>query len=80
MRVRVQKWGNSLALRIPKPFAQDVGVGAGSVVDMVASKGRLTASPVVARRARLSELLRRVTRKNLHREAATGAPVGREVW
>jgi hypothetical protein len=31
MRVRVQKWGNSLALRIPKPFAGDVDVSEGCV-------------------------------------------------
>jgi antitoxin MazE len=46
MRVSVQKWGNSLALQIPKPFAEDVGVSEGTLVDVSISKGRLIASPV----------------------------------
>lgn len=80
MRVPVQKWGNSLALRIPKPFAEDVGVTEGTVVDVSISKGRLIAAPIVLRRARLRDLLRRVTRRNLHGEVETGSAVGREEW
>lgn len=80
MRVQVRKWGNSLALRIPKPFAEDVGVGVGTVVEVAISKGRLIAVPVAAPRVRLSDLLRRVTKRNVHGETETGAPVGREVW
>ncbi len=73
MRVRVQKWGNSLALRIPKPFAEDV-------VNVSVSKGRLIAAPVAPRRARLDDLLRRVTRQNVHGETGTGPAVGHEAW
>lgn len=80
MRVQVRKWGNSLALRIPKPFAEDVGVGEGTVVDVSVSKGRLVAAPVTPRRVRLNDLLRRVTKRNLHGETGTGHPVGREAW
>ena len=80
MRVPVQKWGNSLALRIPKPFAEDVGVSEGSIVDVSISKGRLIAAPVAARRARLGDLLRRVTKRNRHGEVGTGPAVGREAW
>jgi antitoxin MazE len=80
MRVQVQKWGNSLALRIPKPFAEDVGVSEGTVVDVSVSKGRLIASPMTPRRIRLDDLLRRVTKRNLHGETDTGRPIGREAW
>jgi antitoxin MazE len=80
VRVRVQKWGHSLALRIPKPFAVDAGVGEGTVVDMSVSEGRLVASPIRARRVRLKELLDKVTKSNLHDEVESGAPVGREAW
>lgn len=80
MRVQVQRWGNSLALRIPKPFAEDAGVAAGTVVDVSVSKGRLIASPVAPRRVRLKDLLRRVNKKNLHGESDFGGPIGREVW
>ncbi|HET8576115.1 MAG TPA: AbrB/MazE/SpoVT family DNA-binding domain-containing protein [Methylomirabilota bacterium] len=80
MRVPVQKWGNSLALRIPKPFAEDVGVSEGTVVDVSVSKGRLIAAPAAPPRPRLGHLLRRVTKRNLHGEVETGPPVGREAW
>ncbi len=75
MRVPVQKWGNSLALRIPKPFAEDVGVSEGTVVDVSISKGRLIAAP-----ARLEDLLRRITKRNLHGGVGTGPAIGREAW
>ena len=81
MRVLVQKWGHGLALRIPKPFAEDVGVSEGTVVDISISKGRLIAAPVAPRRrARLEDLLRRVTKRNLHAEVESGPAVGREAW
>lgn len=80
MRVRVQRWGNSLALRIPKPFAEDVGVSEGTVVDVSVSKGRLIASPATTPPVRLQELLRAVTKQNLHGETEIGPPSGREAW
>jgi antitoxin MazE len=80
MRVHVQKWGNSLALRIPKPFAEDVGVREGSTVQLSVSQGRLIARPVKRRRIGLQELLAGVTKDNLHHEVRTGSSVGRESW
>lgn len=80
MRVQIQKWGNSLALRIPKPFAEDMGVREGSVIDVSVAKGRLVAVPVRVPEFRLRDLLAQVKRSNLHEEMATGRPVGREVW
>ena len=80
MRVQVQKWGNSLALRIPKPFAKDMGVREGTAVQLAVSEGRLVAAPVRPRKTRLKDLLARVTKANLHAAVDTGTPVGREVW
>jgi len=81
MRVKVQKWGNSLAVRIPRPCAADAGVSEGTVVDLVASEGRLVAVRTRdSRKFRLEDLLAKVTRANLHTEVDTGAPAGREIW
>ena len=80
MRVSIQKWGNSLAVRIPKAFAQDVGVSEGSVVDVSVANGRLVASPVQPVKVRLADLLRHVKPSNLHGELTTGPAVGRESW
>lgn len=80
MRLRVQKWGNSLALRIPKPFAEEVRIKPGSVVDLCLSDGRLVISPAGGTRITLAQLLAKITRKNLYREVEFGPAVGREVW
>ncbi|MEW5993689.1 MAG: AbrB/MazE/SpoVT family DNA-binding domain-containing protein [Candidatus Zixiibacteriota bacterium] len=80
MRLRVQKWGNSLALRIPKPFAEEAKVKQGSVVDLSVAEGKLVAVPMKREKWSLSKLLEAVTKKNLHGETDFGQPVGREVW
>jgi antitoxin MazE len=80
MRLRVRKWGNSLALRIPKAFAEEVRVEQGSEVDLSVDDGRLIASPVEQQTWTLRDLLSRVRKGNLHGEADFGESVGREVW
>ncbi len=80
METRIQKWGNSLGLRIPRSFAQEAGVGAGSAVDLSVQDGDLVIKPARRRTYQLKDLLRQVTTKNLHDEAETGRPVGREIW
>ena len=80
MRLRVRKWGNSLALRIPKPFAEEVRVGPGTVVDLSVNDGKLVATPARRPRWTLARLLAGVTKKNLHGETDFGEAVGREVW
>ena len=80
MQTRLQKWGNSLGLRIPKSFAAEVGVEAGSEVDLMLRDGELRVRPMQSRRLSLAALLRKVTPGNRHDEIETGEPVGREVW
>ena len=80
MLTKVQQWGNSLALRIPRSFAAEAEVEAGSVVDISAGKDGLRVRPVRRRKYALRKLLQGVTRRNLHAEVETGRPVGREVW
>ncbi len=80
MKTRVQKWGNSLALRIPKTFATEAGLGEDTPVDLSLVKGKLVVQALSDEQLSLDELLRRVTDKNLHGEWDTGPAVGREVW
>ena len=79
MRTRVQKWGNSLALRIPKPFAEDAGLRASAEVEVSLENGELRVAPV-RRPWRLDELLAKITKGNVHTEVETGARLGREAW
>ena len=80
MRVQIQKWGNSLALRIPKPFAEEAEVREGTVVDLSLAEGKLVAVPDVKRRVTLRQLLSKVTKDNLHKEVDFGSAAGREAW
>jgi antitoxin MazE len=80
MQTRVQKWGNSLGLRIPRSFAAEAQVEAGSTVDLSVQNGSLLVRPLRTRKHALSKLLKKVNRRNLHGEVPSGKPVGREVW
>ncbi len=80
METRVQKWGNSLALRIPKPLALEIGVEADSLVELSLQEGKLLITPVVEPALTLEYLLAQVNEDNLHGEVDTGSRVGREAW
>jgi antitoxin MazE len=80
MLTKVQKWGNSLALRIPKTFAHDAQLENDSMVEMSLVDGQIIIKPVTQRRWTLEELLAGVTKDNRHAETDTGAAVGNEVW
>jgi antitoxin MazE len=80
MQTKVQKWGNSLALRIPKPLALDARLSQGAAVELSLHDGKLVIEPSLAPKYRLDELLARVTKKNRHTEVDTGRPTGREAW
>ncbi|MCD4739027.1 MAG: AbrB/MazE/SpoVT family DNA-binding domain-containing protein [Anaerolineae bacterium] len=80
MKTRVQKWGNSLALRIPKPFATEIGLRRNSSVEVSVVEGRLIIVPVVEPALTLKHLLAQVNEDNLHGEIETGPAVGREAW
>ncbi len=79
MRTKVQKWGNSLAVRIPKPFAEGAGLKLATEVEVSLEKGSLRFS-AVRPRWELRTLVSKVTMRNRHAEADSGQPVGRESW
>jgi antitoxin MazE len=80
MQTKIQKWGNSLGLRIPKSFAAEAQMEEGSTVDLSVADGELVVKPLRPRKYVLRDLLRAVNAKNLHGEVDTGDPVGREAW
>ena len=80
MKTQVQKWGNSLAVRIPKAFAADLGLAQDSTVELALKDGSLVVRPSPRLQFRLSDLLERVTEENLHREEDFGEAVGSEEW
>ena len=80
MKTRVQKWGNSLALRIPRSFAAEVRLAEDSPVELSLENGKLVIQPLAQPQPTLEELLKGVTAENLHGEWDTGPAVGKEIW
>ena len=80
METRVQKWGNSLALRIPKPLADAVGLKENSPVQLSLHDRQLVIVPVLKPAFSLESLLTEVTEVNRHGEVQTGPAVGGEAW
>jgi antitoxin MazE len=80
MNATIQKWGNSLALRIPKTVARETQLENGSVVNLAVRKGMVIIEPVRKAKYQLDDLLKDVSKKNLHAGVDTGPAVGREVW
>lgn len=79
MQVRIAKWGDSLAVRIPKAFASEAQLEEGMEVELSVEDGRIILGPVRPKYS-LEELLEGITPENLHPETDWGPPVGKEVW
>jgi antitoxin MazE len=80
MKARVQKWGNSLALRIPNSYAEEAGLCTNAAVELSLVDGALVVQPIAPQPLTLDELLRGVTDDNLPGEWDTGPATGKEVW
>jgi antitoxin MazE len=80
MKTRVQKWGNSLALRIPKSFAAEAGLHANGAVELSLVEGALVVQPLTPEPLTLDELLRGIADDNMPGDWDTGLAVGKEVW
>ena len=81
MQVRIAKWGNSLAVRLPKAIAEDLGLTEGQPVDVAIDKGAVSLKPS-SLRVRLSDLIAEATRlgPSAHPEIVRwGEDVGAEV-
>jgi len=80
MHTTIRKWGNSLAVRIPKPFVEETHIASGSEVDLTVDDGKIVIVPQAEPKYNLTELLQGVTARNKHSETDTGTAVGQEVW
>jgi antitoxin MazE len=80
MQTKITKWGNSLALRIPKSFALNANLKQNELVDLSIDKEKIIITPIYEKEYSLKELLDKVTESNLHGEFDTGEPVGKEIW
>lgn len=80
MRIKIQKWGNSLALRIPKAFAKETNISDKSIINLSIEDHHLVISPIdELNEYELDSLLSQIDQTNLHSEIDFGQPVGKEL-
>jgi antitoxin MazE len=79
MVTSIQRWGNSLALRIPKAFAAQAQLEENSNVDISVDGDRIVITPA-KREWTLRQLVDRITSENRHRETDWRQRTGKETW
>lgn len=80
MRIKIQKWGNSLALRIPKAFAFQSRIRQDEYVNLTLDNNKIIVEPIEEKKYSLEELVSGIKKSNLHREINFGKKIGAEQW
>jgi len=80
MIVKMQKWGNSLALRIPSSMAKQLGIQQNSFVNIEEKGEKIILEPVKKPKYNFQDLVKEIHENNLHEEQSFGEPVGKEIW
>jgi len=78
MTVPLRKWGNSLAIRIPKDIATTLSIENNSLLTLAIIDGMLVIKP--QKKSRLESLISQINSENLHNEISTGRSIGNEKW
>jgi len=80
METKIKKWGNSLAVRLPKRTVDFLDLKEGSSVGFDYNKNQIIIKPTKEKEYTLDDLLAKVTPENIHKEVDFGKPVGKEIW
>lgn len=80
MTTVVTKWGNSLAIRIPRGLAEQVQLKEGTDVALSISGDSIVITPQKRKKYTLDELLEGMTPDKFHSEIDSGVAMGNEVW
>ncbi len=80
MKTKVARWGNSLALRLPKHLTTSYQISEGSHVEIVEEPQGLLVKPLSGRKFQLDDLLKGISKTNLHTEIESAGPQGKEIW
>jgi antitoxin MazE len=80
MVAKVQKWGNSQGLRLPKHVLENADIAVGDPVEVIAQEGQIIIKKVAKRKFDLAEMISQMPRNYKVREESFGKPVGKEEW
>ncbi len=80
MITKIQKWGNSLGIRLPSVFTKELGLKENSTVEIKLRDKKIVIEPVDMVQYDLDELLSKVSEENIHEEIIFNGPEGKETW
>ena len=80
METTIKKWGNSLAVRLPKHVVEKLKLHEGTRVEVREQKKEVIISPTPKARLTLKERIKLITPENSHQEIDWGPPRGKEIW
>ena len=80
MKTQLAKWGNSMAVRIPKAVAEAAKLRPGDHLELAVEDSGVVTIRKKKGTPTLKDLLRGMTSENLHGETDWGAPAGKELW
>jgi antitoxin MazE len=78
METIIRNWGNSLGIRIPNFIVKKLSLKDGSSVEIEDKKGQIIIHP--KNEKQLSELLKKISKTNIHSEVESNGPIGKEIW
>ncbi|MBN8828100.1 MAG: AbrB/MazE/SpoVT family DNA-binding domain-containing protein [Sphingobacteriia bacterium] len=79
MQIHFSKWGNSIAVRIPKSVAEELGLNDGTIGNLKLNANKsLVIEKINDRKSLLNKLLNDITPDNLHNEISSGYSIGAE--
>lgn len=76
---KISTWGNSLGIRLPQAFMEELGLTEGAIVNVAVDNNKIILSPIKEAYS-LEELLKNVTPDMQHDEIDWGEAVGDEMW
>ena len=80
MVTKIQKWGNDLAVRVPKMTPRALWLREGRKIELLYHTDMLVIKPVQNKKQTLKDLVDKITPKNTHRLVGWGSPQGKEIW
>lgn len=80
MRSQLTRWGNSIALRVPKRVLEDAELSEGDAIELTVTKPGVISLRAAQKKLTLKSLLAGVTEENLQTVIDWGRPVGKEAW
>ncbi len=80
VKTQLAKWGNSMAVRIPKAIAEAARLRPGDPLEMAVEESGTVRIRKKKGKQKLSQLVAAITPANLHSETDWVAPAGKELW